>query len=149
MDSLDNGASASSSMKCPLEKEESPLLAVGAGDCGAKEVVMDDIVKELKNVKRQNLITHCLLSIMIIVTAVWQFKEASILLNMKEKVTHPIQAVGGIIASSFKWKERKGKKLAIQAPPLPPIGIPELPHVDLPHLSLNDGHLNGSEERLL
>lgn len=138
LDSLEKDEGTSNLMKLPLEKEESSALTAGARDCGTKEVGMDEIVKELKSVKRQNLITHCLLSVMIIVTAVWQFSEASLLLNMKEKVTHPIRAVGDVFASSFKWKERKGKKPVIEAPSLPPISVPELLHLDLPHLSLND-----------
>ena len=127
-------------LKCPLEKEEPSALRSETGDCDAKDVRMDEIVKELRTVKRQNLITHCLLSVLIVVTTVWQFSEASLLLKMKERVSHPMRAVGDMVAGSFKWK---GKKPAVEAPPLPPIAVPELPRLDLPHLTFDGA---GSEE---
>lgn len=139
LDSLKKDAKTTSSMlKCPTEKEEPSALAAEAGNQEVKEMEMVEIVKELRSVKRQNVITHCLLTVMIIVTTVWQVSEASILFGMKEKVTHPIRSVGDMIARSLKLK---GKKPTIDAPPLPPISVPELPRVDMPYLSLN-----GSED---
>ncbi|GJU87618.1 hypothetical protein Tco_1295164, partial [Tanacetum coccineum] len=47
------------------------------------------IVKELKELKRQNFITQCLLSAMIVLTVTWQISEVSIILKLKDGVTHP------------------------------------------------------------
>lgn len=109
-------------MKFQADNEGSSALPAEA-----KEVAMDEIVKEIRTVKRQNLITHGLLSALIVVTAVWQFKEASLLLSMKEMVTHPIKSVGNMIAD---FLELKKKKPVIEAHPLPPISVPELPRMD-------------------
>ncbi|GKF37957.1 hypothetical protein Tco_0114715, partial [Tanacetum coccineum] len=42
------------------------------------------IVKELKELKRQNFITQCLLSAMIVLTVTWQISEVSIILKLKD-----------------------------------------------------------------
>ncbi|ONK77822.1 uncharacterized protein A4U43_C02F11090 [Asparagus officinalis] len=136
LDTMEKDAATSCLLKCPLENEQPLTLATGARESRDEEVEVKEIVKELRIVKRQNVITHCLLSVMIIVTAVWQFSEASLLLNMKEKVTHPIRAVGDMVTGSIKWK---GGTPKIEAPPLPPISVPELPHMDLPQLNFNGG----------
>ncbi|KAJ6836461.1 uncharacterized protein M6B38_327965 [Iris pallida] len=57
-----------------------------AAEYGANEVGLNEVVRELKKVKRQNLITHCLLSVMIVVTAVWQFSEASLLIRLSKSL---------------------------------------------------------------
>ncbi|KAK8360688.1 hypothetical protein V6Z12_A04G180500 [Gossypium hirsutum] len=49
----------------------------GGGNGGVEE----EIVKELKAVKRQNTITHCLLSALIVVTLIWELSEVSLVLN--------------------------------------------------------------------
>lgn len=52
-------------------------------------VTAEEVLRELKNVKRQNRITHWLLSAMILITAFWQLSEVSVLLFMKQKLRHP------------------------------------------------------------
>lgn len=54
-------------------------------------------MEELRKVRRQNTITHVLLSVLIVVTAVWQFSEFSFILEIKNNVQHPFPAVGGMI----------------------------------------------------
>ncbi|CAK9328699.1 unnamed protein product [Citrullus colocynthis] len=66
------------------------------------ECSREDIVKELKKLKRQNLLTHCLLSVMIVVTVVWQLSEVSIILNVKDKISHPFRSVGNLISGMLK-----------------------------------------------
>ncbi|KAJ0988824.1 hypothetical protein J5N97_007180 [Dioscorea zingiberensis] len=100
-------------------------------DFGENDVRIDEIVKEIKMVKRQNKITHCLLSALIIVTAFWQFSEVSMLLAVKEKFSNPLKAVGDMIKGALKVR---GNKRLTEPPP---VGVPQLPHVDIPALSLN------------
>uniref|UniRef100_A0A1D1YBL5 Protein DDI1 2 n=2 Tax=Anthurium amnicola TaxID=1678845 RepID=A0A1D1YBL5_9ARAE len=100
---------------------------------------------ELKKVKRQNTITHTLLSIMIVVTAFWQLSKVSILLSLKAKFSHPFRAAGNMISGFLKGGgnsqvlERPGStsNKLLKAPPTPPVNIPELPHVNLPSMLLN------------
>ncbi|PKA61309.1 hypothetical protein AXF42_Ash006206 [Apostasia shenzhenica] len=102
--------------------------------CAAKEEAMEDFARELRIVKRQNRITHCLLAVMIVVTGVWQMSEVALLLAAKEKISHPLRAVGGMLKNSIK----RGKMPEIiEGATLPPIAVPQLPHADLPSLSLN------------
>ncbi|XP_073132676.1 uncharacterized protein [Henckelia pumila] len=57
----------------------------------------DEIMKELKNIKRQNLITHGLVSAMIVVTLTWQLSEVSLILKIKHVLSSPLESLGGIV----------------------------------------------------
>ncbi|KAG8497309.1 hypothetical protein CXB51_008507 [Gossypium anomalum] len=61
---------------------------------GSGGILVEELVKELKAIKKQNTITHCLLSAMIVVTLFWQVFEASLLLQLKNGFTHPFKSVG-------------------------------------------------------
>ncbi|XAR48189.1 hypothetical protein NMG60_11030925 [Bertholletia excelsa] len=117
-------------------KSETGTGVVGGGtinDSGREE-----IIKELRKVKRQNFITHCLLSTMIVLTAAWQLSEVSLVLKIKEGFNHPFKSLGGMLAGMLKRPAKNGENQAsseleqIEGPPLPPLKIPELPHLDLP-----------------
>ncbi|WOL11435.1 hypothetical protein Cni_G20197 [Canna indica] len=126
LESLEKDAMTNMEPRVPVTKDVSQ-------ECGRKQVDMDEIAKELRRVRRQNLITHCLLSVVIVLTAVWQFSEVSLLLATKEKLCHPLRAIGEAVKGNLKGN---GKRPRIETSPLPPIGVPELPHVDLPVLTL-------------
>lgn len=121
-------------------KEETEIDDKNAG--GEHEIDKEEIVKELNKVKKQNTVTHWLLSIMIVVTVAWQISEVSLILKLKQGVSHPFRSLGGFLTGMLRGQGRKGeaedKPKHIQAPPLPPpLKIPEIPHVELPDLSSN------------
>ncbi|XP_073013464.1 uncharacterized protein [Typha latifolia] len=132
LDLIEKGSGFIHSCDDLLEKAESSESNIV--DCRTAEMGLDEIAKELRRVKRQNLITHCLLSVLIVATALWQVSEVSILLMVKEKFSNPLRTVGDIIKRSLT-----GKKAEIEGAPLPPISVPELPHMDLPTLTLSGG----------
>ncbi|KAJ4790923.1 hypothetical protein LUZ62_042169 [Rhynchospora pubera] len=94
-----------------------------------KEEVTDlkEIEKDIKIIKKQNRMTHRLLSALIIVTMAWQFGEISFFLAVKDKITHPVRSVGDMIKSALTGKE---KKLSIEGAlvPVPQLGAPESPN---------------------
>ncbi|KAL0004609.1 hypothetical protein SO802_012170 [Lithocarpus litseifolius] len=113
---------------------------------GGSNETESEIVKELKKVKRQNFVTHCLLSVLIVLTAAWQVSEVKLILKVKEGFSHPFQSFGSLLTGMLKGPNKNGEdaekksshaEQPIEAPPLPAIKIPELPHVDLPDLGLN------------
>ncbi|KAB2094253.1 hypothetical protein ES319_A02G144400v1 [Gossypium barbadense] len=69
---------------------------------GSGGIVVEELVKELKAIKKQNTITHCLLSAMIVVTLFWQVFEASLLLQLKNGFTHPFKSVGSWLVTLLK-----------------------------------------------
>ncbi|KAG6592966.1 hypothetical protein SDJN03_12442, partial [Cucurbita argyrosperma subsp. sororia] len=99
------------------------------------EFSREDIVKELKKVKRQNVLTQCLVSVMIVVTVVWQLSEVSIMLNVKDQISHPFRFLGSLISGALKRPktivENSPKQEHDEASMLPTLQIPELPHMDL------------------
>ncbi|KAI3983486.1 hypothetical protein MKX01_038906 [Papaver californicum] len=117
---------------------------------------IEEIVKELKKVQKQNSITHCLLSVMILLTLAWQVSEVSLILTVKNKFTNPFKSVGNLIKGAIAGggiggvKERIGEGKSnserdpksvvsdfcsqIEPPPLPELRIPDLGNVDLPGL---------------
>ncbi|KAL7607502.1 hypothetical protein Lser_V15G14564 [Lactuca serriola] len=101
----------------------------------------EKIVKELKKMKRQNLITHCLLSAMIVLTVVWQISEVSIILRLKDGVNHPFRFIGSIFKRILTPPKPNGSEEEIdssitnnliESSRIGDLKIPELPHVELP-----------------
>lgn len=76
--------------------EEKESETVDGGDCKEKEKEDDEIVKEVKKVKRQNFVTHCLLSVMIVLTVAWQLSEVSLIMKVKDGINHPFRSVGNM-----------------------------------------------------
>ncbi|KAL4348150.1 hypothetical protein GQ457_17G000760 [Hibiscus cannabinus] len=64
-------------------------------------VVDEDIVKELEAVKRQNTITHCLASALIVVTLIWQLFEVSLVHELQNGLTHPFKSLGSLLTGMF------------------------------------------------
>ncbi|XP_075509771.1 uncharacterized protein LOC142546131 [Primulina tabacum] len=96
-----------------------------------------EIIKEVRNVKRQNLITHCLVSTMILLTAAWQISEVSLLLKVKNGLRNPFNFFGGIIKDLILKGARRevdGEQSSGQQKPAikaPLIELPDLPLLDL------------------
>ncbi|XP_059656644.1 uncharacterized protein LOC132303420 [Cornus florida] len=106
-------------------------------DGGSIEVGRDEIVKELREVKRQNFVTHCLLSAVIFLTLAWQISEFSLILKVKNGLTNPFGFVGGMLTGFLKRpgkNDQDGEKQSsstqkhTEAPALP-VKISELPHI--------------------
>ncbi|CAM0901908.1 unnamed protein product [Alopecurus aequalis] len=116
----------------PRDQEEDLLSSAHSKDLesGKKEVGLGDIAKDLNKIKRQNKITHILLGTVIVMTAVWQFNEVSFLLAVHRKLSNPFKSLGDMIKGTLK----RGGKSMIEAPPLPPVGIPDVSRTDLPML---------------
>ncbi|GJR02348.1 hypothetical protein Tco_0525332 [Tanacetum coccineum] len=103
-------------------------------------------VKELKELKRQNFITQCLLSTMIVLTVTWQISEVSIILKLKDGVTHPFRSIGDMFMRMIRPKtigndedtdSSVTSNLAsnlIESSPVHDLKIPELPCIELPKL---------------
>ena len=91
------------------ESKEVPSSAVSEPETKSKdeadtstsrkmEPEAEDLIKELKKLGRQNRITHWLLSALMILTVAWQLSEVSILLKMKDGVSHPFRSLGSMVA---------------------------------------------------
>ncbi|XP_027097391.1 uncharacterized protein [Coffea arabica] len=117
----------------------------------SSEIGKEDIIKEVNEVKRQNFITHCLLSAMIVLTVAWQLSQVSLILKVKEGLSHPFKSLGGMITGLLKGNRRitgqEVDKLASSVMPkpilaassLPDLKIPELPRVELPVFDVDNG----------
>lgn len=125
--------------------EKSETANEGRRRESSSEMGKEEIIKELNEVKRQNFITHCLLSALIVLTAAWQLSEVSLILKVKEGLTNPLKSLGGLITGLLTGNSRPTgqevvDKLACSVKPkpllaassLPGLKIPELPAVELP-----------------
>ncbi|QCE13085.1 hypothetical protein DEO72_LG11g78 [Vigna unguiculata] len=94
----------------------------------------DEIMKELKKVKKQNFVTHCLLSVMIVLTVVWQVSEVSLILQLKDGLSHPFRSFGNILKGMVKVPDVKGQdaddreELLESSSSLPSMVIPDMSH---------------------
>ena len=103
----------------------------GKGESGGEEVGLADVAKDLGKIKRQNTVTHLLLGVVIVLTAVWQVNEVSFLLWVQRKLSNPFKSLGDMIKSSLTLK---GRKPVIESSPLPLVGVPDVSRADLPML---------------
>lgn len=83
------------------------------------------------------MITHILLGTVMVMIAAWQFNEVSFLLAVQKKLTNPFKSVGDMVKSTLKIG-KKPMVEAIEASPLPPVGVPDVARADLPMLAIGD-----------
>ncbi|KAF7839722.1 uncharacterized protein G2W53_008204 [Senna tora] len=103
----------------------------------------DEIVKELKKVRRQNFVTHCLLSVMIVLTVVWQLSEVSLVMKMKDGLSHPFRTFGSMITGMIKTPDMNNgqegdNKEQSESHALPSLKMPEVPHMDMSNISFSN-----------
>ncbi|RDY11835.1 hypothetical protein CR513_03414, partial [Mucuna pruriens] len=99
-------------------------------DAGGSE--NDEIIKELKKVKRQNFVTHCLLSVMIVLTVAWQLSEVSLIFKVKDGLSHPFRSFGNMLKGMVKVPDlNNGQKGDDKQHP------PEFPSLNIPDMSHN------------
>ena len=91
-------------MKRSEHGEEGPAYGGNRGNAAAEE-----IVKELRAVRRQNFVTHCLLSVMIALTVAWQVSEVSLILKVKDGLTHPFKSFGSMLTGRVKYPRADGQ----------------------------------------
>lgn len=75
---------------------------------------LKEILTELKNVERQNFISHCLLSALIVLTVTWQLYELSLSLYMKVKAA--LSCPFRIFGSMFTKTRSNEKTRTLKAP---------------------------------
>nr|AFK36470.1 unknown [Lotus japonicus] len=98
---------------------------------------IDEIVKELKKVKKQNFVTHCLLSVMIVLTAAWQLSQVSMMLKVRDGLNHPFRSFGSMIkrmvVPEINGQEPDDKEHPAEQSPSS-INMPEMPSINVPSL---------------
>ncbi|KAL0408476.1 UNVERIFIED_CONTAM: hypothetical protein Sradi_1782000 [Sesamum radiatum] len=140
LESLEEEKNVTEESKPEANVEDKLCWAIDESNGVGKE----EIMKELKEVKKQNLITHCLLTVMIVLTIAWQLSEVSLILKIKDGLSNPLRSVGGIIGGFFKGgrsvnvvqdviKQASEMQKQVTEPTyLPGLKIPDLPHLELP-----------------
>lgn len=128
------------------EEASSPSEVVGASVTDLKTESenadndeKDEIMRELKKVKRQNFVTHCLLSVMIVLTVAWQLSEVSLILKVKDGISNPFRSFGNILKGMVKEKVAdingheadNNKEHNESSSSLPSLKIPEMPQMDV------------------
>ncbi|CAM8951513.1 unnamed protein product [Rhodiola kirilowii] len=85
-----------------LAPDEVDTITTPEGNNELSKEVADEIIKELKKVRRQNVVTHCLLSAMMVLTLVWQLSEIALLSKVKNGLNNPLKAMGGMLLGAIK-----------------------------------------------
>ncbi|KAL6969250.1 hypothetical protein U1Q18_028973 [Sarracenia purpurea var. burkii] len=125
----------------PTVGEAKSEIAAHETESSVDSAGREELIREFMKVKRQNFITHCLLSVMIVLTAAWQLSEFSLVLKVKNRLNNPFKSFGSILAGLIKGhivNAQNGEKHSvteqqqIEGSSLPYLKIPELPHLDFP-----------------
>ncbi|XP_004502281.1 uncharacterized protein [Cicer arietinum] len=129
-------SSPSEPVASAIEKTESETVDGGGGCRGSEND--DEIIKELKKVKKQNFVTHCLLSVMIVLTVAWQLSEVSLVLKVKDGINHPFRSFGNMLKEIVKVSDINGQdaddKENNESPSLPSLKIPDMTiNMDVPN----------------
>ncbi|KAL9678201.1 hypothetical protein QQ045_016040 [Rhodiola kirilowii] len=85
-----------------LAADEVDTITTPEGNHELSKEVADEIIKELKKVRRQNVVTHCLLSAMMVLTLVWQLSEIALLSKVKNGLNNPLKALRGMLLGAIK-----------------------------------------------
>lgn len=105
-------------------------------NCEPDESKSDEIMKELNNIKRQNLITHALVSAMILVTLTWQLSQVSLVLKIKRVLSSPLESLVkrffdgqpkanvNNVRQLMKQASSIKDKVSFESPELPPLELP-------------------------
>ncbi|XP_015958383.1 uncharacterized protein LOC107482419 isoform X2 [Arachis duranensis] len=105
----------------------------------------NEIVKELRKIKRQNFVTHCLLSVMIVLTVAWQLSEVSMIMKVKDGINHPFRSFGSMIKAMVKVNAQEDdnnnkEQNDESSSSLASLKLPEIPHMDVTDLGINNGN---------
>lgn len=96
------------------KSEKNPLPGLKISVCHDKESCSSEVSEEessrpysidkdlVKKIERQNRITHWVLGIMVVATAIWRFKMLSMILGVRKTVTNPFQALRDVLTEGFK-----------------------------------------------
>lgn len=121
--------------------QEEEISSCEEEDKNGDVIGKEEIVNELRKVRKQNLITHCLLSVMIVLTLAWQFSEVKILLKVRDGVSHPFRSFRSMLVGMLKrGPQRNGNGNGKRN------GSEQLENqysIDLPHIELPELHFNG------
>eukprot|EP00252_Welwitschia_mirabilis_P014504 TRINITY_DN3182_c0_g1_i1.p1 TRINITY_DN3182_c0_g1~~TRINITY_DN3182_c0_g1_i1.p1 ORF type:complete len:203 (-),score=31.27 TRINITY_DN3182_c0_g1_i1:247-855(-) len=111
-----------------------------------------EVLKEVKNLKRQNHITHAILGIMVVSSLIWRFSELSVALLVKDQLGHPFRAIGSFLFGRFKGSESGNHKHQLlpnmeTSTVIQNFEVPHLPHIEIPSVfpteDKNDHRSNG------
>ncbi|XP_065876330.1 uncharacterized protein [Euphorbia lathyris] len=116
------------------QKEVNSSTIVEKGSKNETQINAEDIMKELKEVKKQNAVTHWLLSAMIVLTLAWQVSEVSLLLHLKNGISHPLRFFGRKLLRTLRVpgiSDRDKEHVSSSDSHSVALQMPEFPHMDM------------------
>lgn len=104
---------------------------------GGEEIDKQEIVKELNKLKRQNTVTHWLLSTMLVLIIAWQASEVTLIWKVKHGLSNPFSYFGSLISGIFSGRSEQSRQdEKHQNDAYPSLKLPDLPSVELPDIGL-------------
>ncbi|XP_057833809.1 uncharacterized protein LOC131044496 [Cryptomeria japonica] len=125
------GKSGSVGSDDEIKKMEEPI--------GDDKVTGKDVIREIRNVKKQNMLTHVALGIILVSGTLWRLSELFLAFKIRRTIIHPLEAIGGLLGG-------KGSHLPHVETRLPRIETPVLPQLEMPSVNniLNSRQFYGS-----
>ncbi|KAJ6705105.1 F17L21.9 [Salix purpurea] len=140
LESLKGNGVKRSELSPGTEEEEvnSPEIgeALSKHENSIENSAAEEIVKELRKLRRQNFVSQCLISAMIVLSVAWQASQLTLFFQFKNGLSRPFKSFGGMVTGVLKRcstnrqdpENQQSKEVPAQVLPL---RIPELPRIDL------------------
>lgn len=101
----------------------------------------EEVMKEIRKVKKQNKFTHLILGIILASNMVWRISELAVALLIRRQISNPLKLIGGMITGNFGGSitqnhgsdnYRASLLPRVEAPAIPHFEAFQLPHIEVP-----------------
>jgi len=104
------------------------------------QVKNEEVMEEIRKVKKQNKLTHLMLGIILASNVIWRLSELAMALLIRKQISNPLKLIGNFINFKGPVTQNHGNshnlraslQSRIEAPAIPHFEAPQLPHIEMP-----------------
>lgn len=123
----------------PTDDRNSDTELHGSDEIGG-QVKIEEVIEEIRKVKKQNKFTHLILGIILASNMVWRISELVVAVLIRRQISNPFKLIGGLISGNLGGSiTQNHSSHNYRAPLLPRVETPTIPHLEalqLPHIEM-------------
>jgi len=124
--------------RLPTDDRNSDTELHGSDEIGG-QVKIEEVMEEIRKLKKQNKFTHFILGIILASNMVWRISELVVAVLIRRQISNPFKFIGGLISNLGGSVTQKHSNHNFTAPLLPRVETPTIPHFEalqLPHIEV-------------